>query len=235
MSMDRRTFLRNSAAIGAAAAAVAVPAIAPATTSGRSGADAPGPFELNELTVADLQKRMQSGQDTAKSLVNKYLARIEQLDQHGPALNCMIEINPEALAIAEALDVERSKTGPRGSLHGVPVLIKDNIGTADQMTTTAGSLALEGSIPARDSFVAARLREAGAVILGKTNLSEWANFRSTKSSSGWSARGGQGKNPYALDRSPSGSSSGTGGAIAANYGAVGLGSETDGSILSPRM
>jgi amidase len=197
------------------------------------GAEAPGPFELDELTVADLQKRMQSGQDTAKSLVQKYLARIERLDTHDPALHYMIEINPEALTIAEALDEERRKTGPRGALHGVPVLIKDNIGTADRMTTTAGSLALEGSIPAKDSFVAARLREAGAVILGKTNLSEWANFRSTRSSSGWSARGGQAKNPYALDRNPSGSSSGTGGAVAANYGAVGLGSETDGSVTSP--
>jgi len=233
MTVDRRTFIRNSAVLGVAAAAAAVPAGAAASTPVSPGADAPGPFELDELTVADLQRRMQSGQDTAKSLVQKYLARIERLDTHGPALHYMIEINPEALAIAEALDVERRKTGARGALHGVPVLIKDNIGTADRMTTTAGSLALEGSIPAKDSFVAARLREAGAVILGKTNLSEWANFRSKRSSSGWSARGGQAKNPYALDRNPSGSSSGTGGAIAANYGAVGLGSETDGSITSP--
>jgi len=233
MSIDRRTFIRNSAVLGVAAGAASFPAGAAASTTGSPGADVPGPFELDELTVADLQKRMQSGQDTAKSLVQKYLARIDQLDTRGPALHYMIEMNPEALAIAEALDEERRKTGPRGSLHGVPVLIKDNIGTADRMTTTAGSLALEGSIPAKDSFVAARLREAGAVILGKTNLSEWANFRSTRSSSGWSARGGQAKNPYALDRNPSGSSSGTGGAIAANYGPVGLGSETDGSITSP--
>ena len=233
MSIDRRTFIRNSAVLGVAAAAAAVPTGAPASMPPSSDAAAPGPFELDELTVADLQKRMQSGQDTAKSLVQKYLARIERLDTRGPALHYMIEINPEALAVAEALDEERRKTGPRGALHGVPVLIKDNIGTADRMTTTAGSLALEGSIPAKDSFVAARLREAGAVILGKTNLSEWANFRSTRSSSGWSARGGQAKNPYALDRNPSGSSSGTGGAVAANYGAVGLGSETDGSITSP--
>ena len=233
MSVDRRTFIRNSAVLGVAAAAAAVPAGAPTNIPLSSDAETPSPFELEELTVADLQKRMQSGQDTAKSLVQKYLARIERLDTHGPTLHYMIEINPEALAIAEALDVERRKTGARGALHGVPVLIKDNIGTADRMTTTAGSLALEGSIPAKDSFVAARLREAGAVILGKTNLSEWANFRSTRSSSGWSARGGQAKNPYALDRNPSGSSSGTGGAVAANYGAVGLGSETDGSVTSP--
>ncbi|TRZ86789.1 amidase [bacterium] len=233
MSVDRRTFIRNSAVLGVAAGAASFPAGAAASMSVSPGADAPGPFELDELTVADLQKRMQSGQDTAKSLAQKYLARIEQLDTRGPMLHYMIEINPEAPAIAEALDEERRKTGPRGALHGVPVLIKDNIGTADRMTTTAGSLALEGSIPAKDSFVAARLREAGAVILGKTNLSEWANFRSTRSSSGWSARGGQAKNPYALDRNPSGSSSGTGGAVAANYGAVGLGSETDGSVTSP--
>jgi len=233
MSIDRRTFIRNSAVLGVAAGAASFPAEAAASTPLSSDADAPGPFELDELTVADLQKRMQSGQDTAKSLVQKYLARIERLDTRGPTLHCIIEINPEALAIAEALDEERRKSGVRGALHGVPALIKDNIGTADRMTTTAGSLALEGSIPAKDSFVAARLREAGAVILGKTNLSEWANFRSTRSSSGWSARGGQAKNPYALDRNPSGSSSGTGGAVAANYGAVGLGSETDGSVTSP--
>lgn len=233
MSIDRRTFLRNSAALGIAAGAASIPAGTEAGTPGPSGAEAPGPFELDELTVADLQKRMQSGQDTAKSLAQKYLARIEKLDARGPALHGMIEINPEALAIAEALDEERRKTGVRGTLHGIPVLIKDNIGTADRMTTTAGSLALEGSVPAKDSFAAARLREAGAVILGKTNLSEWANFRSTRSSSGWSARGGQAKNPYALDRNPSGSSSGTGGAVAANYSAVGLGTETDGSITSP--
>jgi len=233
MSIDRRTFLRNSAALGIAAGAASFPAGAAAGTPGSSNIEAPGPFELDELTVADLRKRMQSGQDTAKSLAQKYLARIEKLDDRGPALHCMIEINPEALAITEALDAERRKTGMRGALHGIPVLIKDNIGTADRMTTTAGSLALEGSVPAKDSFVAARLREAGAVILGKTNLSEWANFRSTRSSSGWSARGGQAKNPYALDRNPSGSSSGTAGAVAANYSPVGLGTETDGSITSP--
>lgn len=233
MSIDRRTFIRDGAMLGVAAAAAPIPAGVAAGTPAPRGADTPGPFELDELTVADLQERMASGRDTAKSLAQKYLARIEQLDARGPALHSVIEINPEALAIAETLDGERAKSGPRGPLHGIPVLIKDNIGTADRMTTTAGSLALEGSIPARDSFVAARLREAGAVILGKTNLSEWANFRSTRSSSGWSARGGQAKNPYALDRNPSGSSSGTGVAVAANLVAVGLGTETDGSITSP--
>ena len=146
----------------------------------------------------------------------------------------MIEVNPEALAIADALDAERKAQGPRGPLHGIPVLIKDNIDTADRMMTTAGSLALEGSIAPRDAFVVERLREAGAVILGKTNLSEWANFRSTKSTSGWSGRGGQTRNPYALDRNPCGSSSGSGAAIAANLAAVGVGTETDGSIVCPR-
>lgn len=233
MSIDRRTFIYDSAVLGVAAAAAPVPAGAAAAVPSPRGQDAPGAFELDELTVADLQERMTSGRDTAKSLAEKYLERIDQLDARGPALHSVIEINPEALAIAGALDGERAKTGPRGPLHGIPVLIKDNIGTADRMTTTAGSLALEGSIPAKDAFVAARLREAGAVIVGKTNLSEWANFRSTSSSSGWSARGGQAKNPYALDRNPSGSSSGTGVAVAANLVAVGIGTETDGSITSP--
>lgn len=176
---------------------------------------------------------MESGQETAQSLVEKYRQRIETLDKEGLSLHLVIELNPDAAGIAAALDAERRSKGGRGPLHGIPVLIKDNIGTADRMTTTAGSLALDGSIPAKDSFVARRLREAGAVILGKTNLSEWANFRSTHSSSGWSGRGGQCRNPYALDRNPSGSSSGTGGAIAASYAAVGIGSETDGSIVSP--
>jgi amidase len=191
------------------------------------------PFELEEATIAELQKRMESGQESSRSLVEKYQRRIEALDKQGPSLHHVIEVNPDAAAIAAALDDERKARGPRGPLHGIPVLVKDNIGTADRMTTTAGSLALEGSIPAKDSFVARKLREAGAVILGKTNLSEWANFRSTHSSSGWSGRGGQGRNPYALDRNPSGSSSGTGGAVAASYAAVGIGTETDGSIVSP--
>ncbi len=176
---------------------------------------------------------MQAGEESARSLVAKYRRRIEALDRQGPALHAVIELNPEADDIAARLDGERAGKGPRGPLHGIPVLIKDNIGTADRMTTTAGSLALEGSTPARDAFVARRLREAGAVILGKTNLSEWANFRSTHSSSGWSGRGGQAKNPYALDRNPSGSSSGTGVAVAASCAAIGIGTETDGSIVSP--
>ena len=170
---------------------------------------------------------------TARGLTENYLARIEAVDRGGPALNSVIELNPDALAIAEALDAERQAGTVRGPLHGIPILIKDNIDTGDRMQTTAGSLALEGSHAAQDAFVAARLRQAGAVILGKTNLSEWANFRASHSSSGWSSRGGQTRNPYALDRSPSGSSSGSGAAAAANLCAAAVGTETDGSIISP--
>ena len=199
------------------------------------GAQPPAPpsFDLEEATIADLQQRMQSGRDTARSLVDKYLARIEAVDRSGPALHSVIEINPDARTIADQLDAERKAKGARGPLHGIPVLIKDNIATADRMMTTAGSLALAGVTPPKDAFIVSRLRAAGAVILGKTNLSEWANFRSTHSSSGWSGRGGQTRNPYALDRNPSGSSSGSGAAIAANLAAAGVGTETDGSIVSP--
>jgi amidase len=194
---------------------------------------APAPFDLEEATMATLQQRMQSGQDTSRSLVDKYLARIEAVDRSGPALHSVIEINPEARTIADQLDAERKARGVRGPLHGIPILIKDNIATADRMMTTAGSLALAGVKPPKDAFIVARLREAGAVILGKTNLSEWANFRSTHSTSGWSGRGGQTRNPYALDRNPSGSSSGSGAAIAANLAVAAVGTETDGSIVSP--
>jgi amidase len=189
-------------------------------------------FELEEVTIDDLQKGMQSGRYSARSLVEKYLARITEVDKKS-RVNAVIEINSDALEIADALDRERKEKGARGPLHGVPVLIKDNIATADKMNTTAGSLALAGSRPAKDAFIAERLRAAGAVILGKTNLSEWANFRSTHSVSGWSGRGGQTRNPYALDRNTSGSSSGSGAAVAANFCAVAVGTETDGSVVSP--
>jgi amidase len=191
------------------------------------------PFELEEMTIAGLQAGMKSGKWTAHSLTEMYLARIEAIDKSGPAINAVIEMNPDALKIARALDQERKAKGLRGPLHGIPVLIKDNIGTHDRMMTTAGSLALLGSIPPEDSFVVKKLREAGAVVLGKTNLSEWANFRSAHSTSGWSGRGGQTLNPYALDRNPCGSSSGSCAAVSANLSAVSVGTETDGSIVCP--
>jgi amidase len=192
------------------------------------------PFtELEEKTIHELQDAMETGTLTSRSLVEMYQTRIQALDQDGPALRAVLEINPDAFALADALDEERRTKGPRGPLHGIPILLKDNIATADRMQTTSGSLALLGSQPARDAFVARKLREAGAIILGKANLSEWANFRSTTSSSGWSARGGQALNPYVLDRSPCGSSSGSATAVAANLAAASLGTETDGSILSP--
>ncbi len=190
-------------------------------------------FDLEETTTADLIRDQESGRRTARRIAEQYLSRIQSLDRRGPSLNSIIELNPDALAIADALDAERKTKGARGPLHGIPVLLKDNIDTADRMSTSAGSLALEGSIAARDAFIVERLRAAGAVILGKTNLSEWANFRSTHSTSGWSGRGGLVRNPYALDRNPCGSSSGVAAAIAANLAAMGVGTETDGSIVCP--
>jgi amidase len=190
-------------------------------------------FELNELTIAQLQDGMAAGRYSSRRLVELYLKRIDDIDRNGPSLHSISETNPDALTIADALDAERKSKGPRGPLHGIPIVIKDNVDTADRMTTTAGSLALEGSIAARDAFVVRQLRAAGAVIIAKANLSEWANFRSTKSTSGWSGRGGQVRNPYVLDRNPCGSSSGTGAAIAANLAAAGVGTETDGSIVCP--
>jgi amidase len=190
-------------------------------------------FELEEATIGTLQEGMRSGRYTSRSITEMYLARIDAIDKSGPAINSVIERNPDAVRIAEERDTERKAGRVRGPLHGIPVLIKDNIGTADRMRTSAGSLALAQSIAPRDAFIAARLREAGAIILGKTNLSEWANFRSTHSTSGWSGRGGQTKNPYVLDRNPCGSSSGTGASISANLAAVGVGTETDGSIVCP--
>jgi len=226
----RRALMKAGLATGALAAAG--PLLSPAASAAQAPA-APAPFELEEATIAGLQAALGSGKETARSLTEKYLARIDALNTRGPELRAVIEVNPEALAIADALDAERRGKGSRGPLHGIPILIKDNIGTADRMTTTAGSLALEGSIPSRDAFAAARLRAAGAILLGKTNLSEWANFRSSRSTSGWSSRGGQCRNPYALDRDPSGSSSGSAAAAAASLAAAAVGSETDGSIVSP--
>jgi amidase len=193
-----------------------------------------GPHEeIEEQSFVELQQRMESGELSAQSLLAAYYDRIEQLDRQGPALHSVIELNPDGPAIADALDRERRERGPRGPLHGIPILVKDNIDTADRMMTTAGSLALEGSHAPQDAFVVERLRAAGAIIAGKANLSEWANFRSNRSSSGWSGRGGQGKNPYALDRNPCGSSSGSGQSVSANLVAAALGTETDGSIVCP--
>ena len=198
-----------------------------------TSAQASATLNIVEANVADLQAAMRSGKLTSQKLVKLYLARIRAIDKAGPRINSIIELNPDALSIAKALDLERKSTGPRGPLHGIPILLKDNIATADKMQTTAGSMALMGVKPPRDAFLVAKLRGAGAVILGKTNLSEWANMRSTRSTSGWSARGGLTLNPYALDRNTSGSSSGSGAAIAASLAAVAVGTETDGSITSP--
>jgi amidase len=238
---NRRSFLQSALLGGVAASltpAYAAGAAARDLTERTPNAATPlpaevKPFELDEATIPQLQDGMKSGKYTAQSLVEKYLARIDEIDKRGPAVNAIIELNPDALSIAKALDQERNGKGARGPLHGIPVLIKDNIDTADRMMTTAGSLALVGSKPPKDSFVAQRLRAAGAVILGKTNLSEWANIRSSHSVSGWSGRGGLTKNPYALDRNACGSSSGTGAGISANLAVVGIGTETDGSIVCP--
>jgi amidase len=188
---------------------------------------------MQEESILELQNKMQSGELTSVQITERYLERIRQIDHSGPTINSVIELNPDALDLAAACDSERKSGYKRGPLHGIPVLIKDNIATGDRMSTTAGSLALEGSIAPRDAFIVERLRAAGAVLLGKTNLSEWANFRSPHSSSGWSSRGGQTLNPHALDRSPCGSSSGSGAAVAANLCAAAIGTETDGSIISP--
>ena len=231
--LTRRRFLRSS--VLGSATVVAAPALSPKSEPLSAAPSSHGTkaFELDETTIAALQAGMKSGRYSARAIVQKYLARIEEIDKRGPALNSVLELNPDALATAEALDKERKAKGARGPLHGIPILVKDNIGTHDRMSTTAGSLALQGSVPPQDAFIVRRLREAGAVILGKTNLSEWANFRSSHSTSGWSGRGGLTRNPYALDRNPCGSSSGSGVAVAANLCAAAVGSETDGSIVCP--
>ena len=229
MDLTRRNFFRLSALTGAAT--LARPAITSAAPLPSEADHRPvKPFDLDEITITELQSRLASGKLSAVKLTKKYLARISEIDGR---VRSVLEVNPDALEIARALDRERKAKGPRGPLHGIPVLIKDNIDTHDRMMTTAGSLALLGSISPRDAFVAQKLREAGAVILGKTNLSEWANFRGDHPSSGWSGRGGQTNNPYALDRNPSGSSSGSAVGVSANLCAVAVGTETDGSIVSP--
>jgi amidase len=228
--MQRRTFLRNTSIT-----ALMLPWALEACTSKKTeeAAGIAPEVNLDEFTVVDLQEKMQSGELTSKAITEFYLKKIDQIDKHGPTINAVIELNPDALSIAAQLDLERSGNKVRGPLHGIPVLIKDNINTGDQMFTTAGSIALEGNRSAKDAFIISKLRESGAVLLGKTNLSEWANFRSTRSSSGWSSRGGQTKNPYALERNPCGSSSGSGAAVSANLCAIAIGTETNGSIICP--
>jgi amidase len=240
--MDRRTFLKYGAYAGAGAAAApalaglsAGPAGAATSQKFRAAGSLGGSsFPWEEWTIAQLQAAMQSGQVTSRQLVQDYIARIQLIDQNGPIqLNSVLEVNPDALAIADELDQERHDGHVRGPMHGIPILVKDNVATKDRMETTAGSAALLGSVVPRDAFAAGQLRKAGAVLLGKTNLSEWANFRSLQSSSGWTGRAGQCLNPYVLDRDPSGSSSGSGAASSASLAAGAVGSETDGSIVSP--
>ncbi|MDP2115390.1 MAG: amidase family protein, partial [Bacteroidota bacterium] len=230
--MKRRNFFKTAAVGGGIIALAPLSSCVQPTSSNASDPNYTD-FELNELTISQLQEQMSSGKLTSEEITRKYLDRIELVNINGPELRAVIEINPEAIKIAQELDIERMVGKLRGPLHGIPVLIKDNIDTGDQMQTTACSLALVGSPAPDDAIIVQKLREAGAVLLGKTNLSEWANFRSTKSSSGWSGRGGQVRNPFCLDRSPCGSSSGTGAAVSANLCAVGIGTETDGSIVCP--
>jgi amidase len=220
--MNRRTFIKTAASLPLAAA-----------VAEKGIQEAPPEFDLHEATISDLQNGLRSGRYTSGTVTQLYLDRIARLDRSGPMLRSIIELNPDALKTADALDRERRQGRVRSQLHGIPILLKDNINTAGPMTTTAGSLALEGSIPPREAEIARRLRDAGAIVLGKANLSEWANFRSIRSTSGWSARGGQCRNPYVLDRSPLGSSSGSAVATAANLCAVAVGTETDGSIVVP--
>ncbi|MFI5239049.1 MAG: amidase [Gemmatimonadales bacterium] len=238
-NLSRRAFV----GVGIAGAIAAVTGLSPTEAEAEAETDAvvapvtttaaPPAFALEEATISQLQQWMASGRYTSRALCEMYLKRISEVDRTGPAIRAVLQLNPDVLAIADGLDAERKAGHLRGPLHGIPVLIKDNIDTHDRMTTAAGSLALAKSIAPRDSFVASRLRLAGAVILGKTNLSEWANYRSTHSSSGWSGMGGQTHNPYALDRTPSGSSSGSGAAAADSLCAIAVGTETDGSITSP--
>lgn len=231
--IDRRQFISTTAvsAVGLSLGTSCTPEASDRTASG--AAYAVPPFVLDEIDVAALQKSMETGERTSASITDLYLGRIEALNLKGARLHAIIEVNPDALAIAKALDTERASGKVRGPLHGVPVVVKDNIDTADKMVTSAGALALARNIATQDSWVADRLRSAGAVILGKANLSEWANFRSSRSSSGWSARGGQTRNPYSLNRNTSGSSSGSAVAVSANLCALSIGTETNGSVISP--
>jgi len=233
LELTRRTLI--GAAAGTAALAGATPLLGQAPAGAPAPAPHPGtrPFELAGLGLAELRRGLESGRFTSRRLVELYLERIAAVDRGPGGTNAVAEVNPEALALADQLDRERKAGKVRGPLHGLPILVKDNLGSADGMETTAGSLALVGAKPAKDAFAVRRLRESGALLLGKTNLSEWANFRSTRSTSGWSGRGGQVRNPHALDRNPCGSSSGSGVAPAADLCAAAVGTETDGSVTCP--
>ena len=237
--MNRRKFLKNGSATSLVLTSFGLASCQSPVKSEKKGEDedqaksVADDFELNEVTIDELQQKMQSRAYSSRTITELYLKRIDAIDKKGHALNAVIEINPDALGIADEMDKERKAGKVRSLLHGIPVLVKDNIDTADKMMTTAGSLALDGHKASKDAFIIKQLREAGAVLLGKTNLSEWANFRSTRSSSGWSSRGGQTKNPCVLDRNPCGSSSGSGVAVAANLCAVAVGTETDGSVIAP--
>jgi amidase len=233
--MDRRNFLLKTTLTGFSLSLLATSSCTQESKKdlGLQRENQDDLFSLSEITVDELQQKMQAGEYTSHAITEMYLDRISAIDDEGPSLNSIIELNPDALAIADAMDQERKNGKIRGPLHGVPILIKDNIDTSDKMMTTAGSLALEGHIAAQDAFIVKKLREAGAVLLGKTNLSEWANFRSERSTSGWSSRGGQTRNPYVLDRNPCGSSSGSGVAVSANLCVVAIGTETNGSIACP--
>lgn len=236
--MERRKFLQNASLVSLSLAAISSGCNNAENSSDKKSSDPAineekDLFPLNEITIHELQEKMAKGEYSSRKITELYLKRIAAIDQSGPTLNAVIEINPDALSIADAMDKERKTGKLRGPLHGIPILIKDNINSGDKMMTTAGALALKGNVAAKDAFIIEKLRAAGAVLLGKTNLSEWANFRSTRSSSGWSSRGGQTKNPCILNRSTSGSSSGSGAAVAANLCTIAIGTETDGSIIAP--
>ncbi|ALI97748.1 amidase [Rufibacter tibetensis] len=238
--MNRRNFLRSGSLAGISFSALGLGACATSVTSNTAQEStsataeiSPTDFQLNEATIQDLQRRMQSGELTSKAITQLYLDRIKAVDKSGPKTNSVIEVNPDAIQIAEAMDQERKAGKARGPLHGIPVMVKDNVDTHDKMSTSAGALALAENKATKDAFIVSQLRAAGAVLIGKTNLSEWANFRSTESSSGWSGRGGQTKNAYVLDRTPCGSSSGSGVAVSANLCVVAVGTETNGSIVCP--
>ncbi len=235
--MQRRNFLKTGTLAGLSLGTLAAASCNLVSTDKKQDSsptdNSPDDFTLNEVTIDTLQQKMQSKEYTSRAITELYLKRINDIDKSGPKLNAIIELNPDALSIADAMDKERANGKVRGPLHGIPVLIKDNINSGDKMHTTAGALAIADNIAKKDAFIINKLREAGAVLLGKTNLSEWANFRSTRSTSAWSSRGGQTKCPYILDRNPSGSSAGSGSAASANLCAIAIGTETDGSIVSP--